>query len=535
MNGLTGTGSLIRLILRRDRLTLPAWTGLLAFVVIATAAGFAQLYPDPQGRQALAATVVGNPALLSLVGPLYDTSIGGLTAWRIGGIMALLVGLVSLIIVIRHTRTEEEAGRRELLGSTVVGRHAQLSAALAMTCGANLALAALVAAGLMGLGLPSSGSVALGLSLAASGWMFTAVAGVTAQLAGSAGAARGIAVIVLGLSFLLRVAGDGAGEGGRLAWLSWLSPIGWAQRVRPFAGESWWPFVLFIGSALALTATAYALSSRRDIGSGMLPQRLGPATGSPGLRSPLALAWRLQRGGLIAWIAGFAVMGLVIGGVAQSLSEILRSAPQLEGLFARIGGQAILIDAFFSTTMGLFALVASAYSVQAALRLRTEEEGQRAEPVLATSVGRLSWATSHLVFAVIGPAVLLAVVGLTAGLTYGLSIGDVGRDLPRVLAAGMVQLPAVWVLTGIAVALYGLLPRLASLIWAALVVFLLLGQVGQMLQLSQWLLNMSPFTHVPAVLVGNVSLAPLVWLLGAAVLLTAAGLAGFRRRDVGRG
>jgi ABC-2 type transport system permease protein len=86
--------------------------------------------------------------------------------------------------------------------------------------------------------------------------------------------------------------------------------------------------------------------------------------------------------------------------------------------------------------------------------------GLRAEPVLATSAGRLRWAASHLVFSCAGPAAALAAAGLAAGLAYGSSTGDVGRQLPRVLGGALVQLPAVWVLAGIAVALFGLLPRL---------------------------------------------------------------------------
>jgi ABC-2 type transport system permease protein len=142
-------------------------------------------------------------------------------------------------------------------------------------------------------------------------------------------------------------------------------------------------------------------------------------------------------------------------------------------------------------------------------------------------------ATSHLIFAVVGPAVTLAAAGLAAGLTYGLSTGDVGEELPRVLAGAVVQLPAVWVLAGIAAALFGLLPRLTSLSWAALGAFVLLGLFGELLQLDQWLLDISPFTHIPKLPGGEVSAEPLGWLVSVAAVLTIAGLVGFRRRDVG--
>jgi hypothetical protein len=53
-----------------------------------------------------------------------------------------------------------------------------------------------------------------------------------------------------------------------------------------------------------------------------------------------------------------------------------------------------------------------------------------AHPVLATAVGRLRWAASHLLFGLLGPAVALAAAGLAEGLAYGLVSGDVEGELP---------------------------------------------------------------------------------------------------------
>ena len=532
MKELAGTGALIRLILRRDRILLPIWIVLLAAVPLSAAVSFADLYPTAAERQVFADTAGNNPALVALYGQVFSPSVGGLTAWRVG-IVPVFVAVVSLLTVIRHTRTEEEAGRRELLGGGVVGRNAPLAAALIVTVAANLVLAVLLALGMIGQDLPAVGSIALGLAFATAGCVFAAVAGVAAQLAEGAGAARGIAISVLGLAFLLRVAGDVGGEDNGLSWLSWASPIGWVQQVRPFDDERWWVFALAAGAFVVLAAAAYALSSRRDVGAGFLPPRPGPATASPSLRSPLALAWRLHRGLLLGWTVGFAVMGAVFGSVTEAASDILNDNPQLEMLFERVGGQAGLADAYLSAIMGILGLAASGYAVQAALRLRSEETDMRAEPVLATAVGRLRWATSHLLFAVLGPAFTLAAAGLAAGLTYGLSTGEVGEELARVLAGAVVQLPAVWVLAGIAAALYGLLPRLTSLSWAALGAFVLLGLFGELLQLEEWMLDLSPFTHIPKLPGGEVSAEPLVWLVGVAAVFTIAGMVGFRRRDVG--
>jgi ABC-2 type transport system permease protein len=338
--------------------------------------------------------------------------------------------------------------------------------------------------------------------------------------------------MVIAAAYLLRAAGDSAAEDGP-RWLSWLSPIGWSQQMRPFAGERFWVLALYVAISVVLLGVAYALVSRRDVGAGMLPDRPGPAVAGPGLLGTFGLAWRLQRGILIGWAVGVVVMAAALGGISQSLKSILDSSPQVAQAIQQIGGQQSVVDSFMAAILDVIALAVSVYAIQAALRLRVEETASRAESVLAGSVGRLRWAASHLAFALLGSAFLLALAGTAIGLAVGVSQGDVGTQLPRLLGAAMVQVPAVWVLAGIAAALFGLLPKLTSLAWAALVVFLLLGQLGSLFQLSQWALDISPFTHLPKLPGGDFTATPLVWLVAVTVVLTAAGLVGFRRRDVG--
>jgi ABC-2 type transport system permease protein len=102
----------------------------------------------------------------------------------------------------------------------------------------------------------------------------------------------------------------------------------------------------------------------------------------------------------------------------------------------------------------------------------------------------------------------------------------------QLLGAALVQLPAVWVLAGIAVALFGLVPRLAAAAWGALVAFLLLTEFGSFLNLSRWVTDLSPFSHVPKLPGGTFTATPLLWLTAIAVALIAVGLAALRRRDL---
>jgi polyether ionophore transport system permease protein len=528
---LAGTGGLARLILRRDRWLLPLWVLVLALLPAQTAVAIDQFYDTPAKLRDLYGTIVTTPGLRALLGPVFGATLGAITVWR-AGLYFTMVGLASLLTVIRHTRTEEEAGRRELLGSTVVGRHAPLAAALLMTFGADLVLGALLAAGMVGVGLPATGSLAYGLSMAAAGWTFAAVAAVAAQLTESAGGARGIALGTLGVAFALRAAGDTGGSGSGFGWLSWLSPIGWVQQTRAYAGERWWVFALLAALVVVLCAAAVMLLARRDVGAGVLAARLGPAAAAPSLGSPLALAWRLQRVALVSWTAGLALLGGLIGSVASSVGDMAKESTQLEDLLKRLGGEKALSDAYIASAMVIFALAVAGYAIQATLRLRAEEESGRAELVLATAASRLRWTTSHLLFGLVGPAVALVAAGTAEGLTYGLVGGDLGHQLPRVLAGALVQLPAVLVLSGIAMALFGLLPRLAPLSWAALAVAAFLVLFGPLLRLSQGILDLAPFSHIPKVPGAAVPATPLLWLLVIAAALAAAGLAGFRRRDV---
>jgi len=339
----------VRLILRRDRVVLPPWVVVFAFLPVAIANTLSDLYPTAAERQSYLDIVTANPALTALYGHAFGSGLGALTAWRLGGTI-LLVGLASLLTVVRHTRGEEQAGRRELLGATAAGRQAPLLATLLVTFGADLALGAIAAASLVAYGLPVAGSVAFGVSSAAFGWAFAAIAAAVAQANEGARAARGISITVLGLCLELRMAGDVGKEDGP-SWISWRSPFGSVRRVRPFVDERWWVFALFAGLVAVLVAFALALSARRDLGSGLLPPRPGPAAASPWLQSPLALVWRLQRGSLVAWSLGFAALGAILGGIAEGGVEVIWDNPKLEVLVQRLGGSSGLADTYFAAIM----------------------------------------------------------------------------------------------------------------------------------------------------------------------------------------
>jgi ABC-2 type transport system permease protein len=530
---LTATGALTMLALRRDRVMLPAWVYVVVIGVASNAYAFAKLYKTAAARESLVSSGLDNPALIFLYGRLNGDSVGALTAWRYGVWGALFAALMSVFLVVRHTRGDEEAGRLELVGSARVGRQAPLASALAVAALANSILVALLCLVLPLLGLPAGGSAALALAIGTCGLAFTGVSAVAAQLTAGARAARGLAIGVLGAAFLARAVGDATGAGGP-SWLTWVLPLGWTEALRPFAGERWWVLALPVALFAGCTWLAFSLAERRDLGAGLLEDRPGRPAASAALRGPDALAWRLQWPALAGWAAGYAVLFAVCGAAAKGIGQLVGSSGALTKEFTRIGGQAQIVNAYLSALMLLGGLIAAAYGVSAVLRLHVEETAGRADPVLAGSVGRARWGLSHLMVAFAGTAALLVVAGVATGLGYGLAAGGVGGETARMLGAGIAQLPAAAVIVGVAALACCALPdACVAVAWTAVGLAVLLNIFGQALQLSHWVLDISPFTHVPKLPGGTVAAAPFFWLSVIALALCASGLAALRRRDIG--
>ncbi|MET8798917.1 ABC transporter permease [Nocardia sp. NPDC004568] len=530
--GFTGTTRLLRLYLRRDRIVAPLWILLLSLPLGGVyVASIESVYPTAADRASFAATVLASPAQLAMYGPIYNTSIGAVGIWK-AGMFHTLIAVATILTVIRHTRAEEETGRSEILASTSVGRYANLTAALLLALGGSLLTGLLGAVSLTATDVPASGSLAFGLALAGSGMVFAAVAAVTAQVCTGARLARGLAFAVLAATFTLRAVGDARAGAGPVSPLTWLSPQGWSLQVRPYAGDRWWVLVLHLILLVVLLVVAYALLRRRDVGAGLIAERLGAPAAGAGLAGPFGLAVRLQRGTLLAWTIGVGLYGLVIGSVVAGIGDSFAQNQTLRDLITRMGGSESIEDSFISYAFTMLGVAGAAYAVSATLRLFSEENGHQAESVLSGAVGRLRWAGSHLMFALGGPVVIMLTAGLLGGVAYGLAKDDIGGELPGVLAAALVQLPAIWFFAGATLALFGLMPRWTPVAWGLLTATIAVFLLGSFSGAPQWFRDLEPFSHAPKVPGSEFTATPVVTVTAIAAVLLAAGLAGVRGRDV---
>ncbi len=532
---MTGSGStvaagrLLQLALRRDRVMIPVWLYALVAAVVGSALSYRKLYPTEAARREFGQTAESNGATRAFYGHVYaPDSVGGLTAWRLLAIGGALLAVFVVLLVIRHTRAEEQAGRIELLSAAVVGRAAPLAAAVLTAVIGLIAIAVLSAAGLMVIGLPVAGSLAFGAAWLGLGTVFAALASVAAQLTQSARTARGIALAIAGGCFGLRVIADGS-----VSWLSWCTPFGWAQQVRPFAGNRWWVLILPLLATGLLMTIGFAMHAKRDLGAGLLPQRPGPARAGRALGSATGLTIRLGRGSLVSWLAALCLYGLVIGGIASSVAEFTNGSKSTADLLAKLGGQHGLVDAFLGATLGVCGLIAAGYGITAILRIREEESSGRLEAILATGVSRTRWLGSHLAFALVGTTALGLGTGLSVGFVHGLRTHELGHQLGRVLVASAVQLPAIWLITALGVAVVGCLPRAVPAIWALIGACAAISLLGPIVNAPRLVLDVSPFNQLPATPGAATPVAAISWIL----LLTAAALVlavvGFRRRDLG--
>jgi ABC-2 type transport system permease protein len=524
---LSGAPTLIRFALRRDRLRLPLWIALGAGLVASQSASSQTLYSAPGALAGYRASVGSNAAAIAFSGPPVGLdTVPGTVAFEISASVMVAAALMAMFTTGRHTRADEEAGRTELVRSAHVGRHAPLVAAVVVSALACVATALAIGVVATATGLPVRGSFLLGAAVGACGLVFTGITAVAAQLTESTRSTYGLVGVVFGLAFLLRAVGDINGS-----WLSWLSPLGWAQAVHPFSDDRPLPLLLCLVATVALLAGAVQLLDHRDLGAGLLPARPGEPEAGRSLASPLGLALRLHRAALIGWTVSLALLGAVYGSLGGAVETLFADNEQARA-FLPGASSAGLVEAYFATIFAFQALLAAAYAVSAVLRARAEEESGRAEPVLATATSRAAWLGSHVTIALLGSTLLIVASGACTALVRALALGDLD-SFGRLFVASLAYVPAVWVIGGVTAALVGAAPHAAAgLAWAVVAYVVVVTMLTDALNLPTWVDDLSPFSWTPLAPIESWTAATAVGLAAAAAGLLAVGFGAFRRRDL---
>jgi ABC-2 type transport system permease protein len=521
--------ALARRAFRDARVRTIAFAYLFALYAYIQPVGYRHTYPTITERLSFARSFGPNKALRLFYGEPHDLlTISGYTAWRVGGTLAIFAAVFGLLAAVRALRTEEDTGRMELVLAGIVGRRTTyLTAITAIAAGVLLLWLGEFMGFLIG-GLPAGGAAYLALATVSVAPVFVGVGALSSQLAPSRRLALELGGAVLALMFLLRVIADTAGGA---AWLRWMTPMGWAEQLRPFAGPQPLVLLLPLAASVLLLALSSRIARRRDIGTGTLSARDSAAPRLGLLSSPTAQALRSERTSLLVWTSGVGVFALILGVVSKSVSSagvppgVQRELAKLDsGSIATPTGYLAFVFLFFILTVSLFACA----QVGAA---RHEEADGRLETLLALPVGRTRWLGGRLALAAVGACA----ISLTAGVLTWIGATSIGVHiaLVRMLEAGANCLPVALLFLGIAALAYAIVPRAsAGIAYGLLTVAFLWQLVAALLGVPQWLVDLTPLAHV-----GLVPTQPFRTGAAAVMLAAAAGCAlaaiwVFRRRDL---
>ncbi|MBB2993487.1 ABC-2 type transport system permease protein [Mycolicibacterium iranicum] len=516
----TGTGHLMRLAVRRDRVRLSVWIAALTMMMVYAPNALELAYPEEAQRQTRV-NLLKTPAGMMLGGPMFggnETELGAMMANELMLTLIVAASILSILTVIRHTRAEEESGAAELVLAAGVGRYARTTAALGVAFGVNVVLAVTMTAATSAAGFSVANSAAMCLGVTAVASVFAGVAAVTAQLWRVARAATGAAMAVLAVAALVRGVGDVIDNSGSA--VSWFSPIAWAQQMRAFVEVRWWPLALLVGLTVALVASAAVLESRREYDDGIIASG-GERPDARPIHGVFALHLRLQRGQIIGWSAGLVVAGLAFGSMTKSLLDAAATNPLLARVLSAQG-----TDGVYTTMSQFLAAAAGAYVVSAVLRVHADEQSGLGEAVLAGAVSRRRWLVSSVAAALVGAFLLMFCAGLGNGLGAGLTLGEPGTVL-RLTLAGLAFVPALSVLAGVAALAVAV--RAPWIAWSAVAFVVLALYLGALLRLPRWLIDLSPVGRTTAPT--DVPVVPMLVMVAAAALLTAIAGVLYRRRD----
>ncbi|WP_254857913.1 polyketide antibiotic transporter [Protofrankia sp. BMG5.30] len=526
-----GGGVMVPLVgraLRDARTRTVVFAYLFAVYSYVQPVGYRHTYPEAADRLAFARGFADNTGLRLLYGqPHQIQTVAGYAAWRVGGVLAIAAAVFGLLAAVRATRAEEDSGRTDLLLAGPVSRRILHTAAYTAIAAGVGALWLAEFAGLVVAGLPVAGSACLATAAASVAVTCAGIGALAGQLAASRRAALAFGGAVTGVLLLLRVLADTVAG---LGWLRWLTPLGWAEQLRPLTGAR--PLVLLLPVVVTgvLLAVATRLARGRDIGAGLLPSRDSADPWPHLLRSTTSQALRGQGGVLTAWLGTVAIFMFVLGTVSHSISSA--DVPQnVQREIAKLGSGSILTPTGYLAFLFLFVTLAVSLFACVQIGVLRQDEAQHLETLLAQPVSRGGWLAGRFVPA----GVAATAIALTAGLAAwaGATASGVRVALSSLLEAGANTLPTAGLFLGLGALGYALVPRAASGIAYGLVAVTFLWQlVGSLLSPPRWLLDLTPFAHVGLVPAQPFRPVAAAVMVGIGLLAGLGALASFLRRDL---
>jgi ABC-2 type transport system permease protein len=526
----TGSFTLTRFILRRDRILLLIWLIGISGFIVALVPVFENLITQGSSLSVLT-EMMKNPAMVAMVGPVYgstNSSTGALFGNMMLVFSVIIIGVMNIFLISRHTRQDEELGRLEVIRSLPIGRLANLTSALIAALLTNLVIALCTGLGLYLVradGMDFLGCILFGAALCIIGLLFAAITAIFCQLTTNNRTATGLAMMLLMALYLLRAIGDVSAEA-----LSLISPLGLILRIESFVNNYWWPIGILAGITALLTALALSLARIRDLGRGLFAERPGKQHAAPSLSSTFGLALRLIRTPIIVWAATIFVFAAMYGSVFGDLESFIESNAMLQAVFSQTSDYS-LTEQFIALLMAIMTIISSIPIIQFIGRITVEEKRGHTEHLFGRAESRSRQMAAYLI-----PALVMSVVHQFLSALGFWSVGsmvlETAPSLATFLTAAMSYLPAVWVLIGLTMVLTAFFPGLVSLSYLYLGYSFITIYLGTMANFPEWSRKITPFGHIPQYPIEPLDPLPLVILTLIAIGFGLAGFYGYRRRDM---
>lgn len=520
---------LLRFNWRQNWLASIIWTLSVVGITVIIADAFVNLFGSEAERSTMAQTLE-NPAMVAMVGPVYgidNYTTGAMMANQMLLFTAIVLGIMSILMVTKLTRKQEEEGKYELIRSMPVGRLSSLSSALMLVALVNVVIGLATAISLIVVnveGIDVEGSIMYGAVLTVTGLMFTGITAVITQLTETSRSTLGLSIAVLLVTYFVRAIGDVSSE-----VLSLASPLGLVLRAEVYVENYWWPIIVSVVITLVLTILAFYLHNRRDLGAGLLPSKPGKKEASKLLLSPLGLLLRLQRTQIISWLVAMLFLGASYGSVLGDLESFFADNEMFQQLLGDHPAYT-MTEQFITMLMVILSIFATIPMVVSFLRVRGEEKKERNDHLLTTGISRYTLLSHYL-----GISVVVGVVSLFIALYSLWAAGSVVMDeaipLENILKAGMSYLPAMLIILAIANLLFAFVPKWTPLVWAYLVFSFFTVYLGGMIDIPEWLANISSFNHIPQLPVEEFTWIPLIVLMAIGIIALIVSQFGYRSRD----
>ncbi len=510
------------------------WGYVFGIVVASSAVSYTRIYRTQAERDHLAAAFGSNRAAAALFGPaLQLQTVAGFTVFKSFMTLAILGGIWGLLTSTRLMRGEEDAGRWELMvtGQTTRGGAAAQAlgglAAGAATLWAMTALFCVVAGQYSKVDISPGPMLYLALTLVATPVMFLAVGALSSQLGATRRQAASYAGWFLGACYGLRMVAD-AGVG--LHWLSWVSPLGWVEQLRPLTSPQPLAFLPVVAFTAVVAGLTVHLASGRDVGASTVPDRVHAPARTRLLFGQLGLTLRMVRPAAISWTLALAVTGFVLGLVAKAAGSTIAGS-SVQTVFSRLGVPVTGAQAFLGVSFLIVAILVAFMATGQITAARAEEAQGRLDHLLVGPVSRLAWLAGRVAVAV----ALVVMAAIVAGLTTWLGTATQGAQVSvaTLLAAGLNVIPPALCLLGIGVLAAGIRPRATSyVVYAVLAWSLLVEIVGGIGAVSHWVLDTSIFHQMAAAPAVSANWTTGGWMIAVGGACAVAGATVFRRRDL---